>query len=198
MRSPRLNISVPQNLKKRMDKVREPVNWSALACEAFERELGEIASRKETKKMTDVIQRLRASRMKGDSESKRLGREAGQYWAKDRAEAHELERLKRLLAGDSTTLKAILQAQDGAYSPGEILFFTISPENDKDRQSAKDFWEGYSDSEADDAALDADTAAQYQRDRAQDDTLRVTGSGRPVAGYFNKDGGARTPSGHEF
>lgn len=162
MRSPRLNISVPQNLKKRMDKVRDPVNWSALACEAFERKLGEIASRKETKKMTDVIQRLRASRMKGDSESKRLGREAGQYWAKDRAEAHELERLKRFCERGEIEYGGVLDwlaVGNSAFPPGEVLFYAIFPEHDKDRDYSLEFWEKYSDGE--DVAVDASFVAGF-------------------------------------
>ena len=97
--------------------------------------------------MADVIQRLKASRLKGDSKSKQLGYEAGQFWASNRAEAHELERVDQFLAGTSTTLKAILQGESGAFSPGEILYFAISPENDGDRSYATDFWDGYADNE---------------------------------------------------
>lgn len=159
----RMSISVSDNLKKRMDKIRESVNWSETARDAFERKLGEIAALKETKTMETVIQRLRASKLAGDSESTRLGHEAGQKWAKDRAEAHELERLDQFcqVAKSRGSVQELLHLQDGSYSPGEILYFAISPENDGERQSSKDFWEGYSDSEADDAALDVAFVAGF-------------------------------------
>ena len=60
--SHRTTISVPLELKKRMDKVKEDVNWSALACRAFEQKLAEVASKKENKTMNDVITRLRHRR----------------------------------------------------------------------------------------------------------------------------------------
>ena len=41
--SVRTNISVPADLKCRMEKVEDDVNWSALACRAFEAELGQPA-----------------------------------------------------------------------------------------------------------------------------------------------------------
>jgi len=38
----RTTISVPRELKGRMDKVKEGVNWSALACQAFQTKLAEL------------------------------------------------------------------------------------------------------------------------------------------------------------
>lgn len=46
----RINISVPYDLKARMDAVRnETTNWSKVACRAFEAQLCAIASTKGTK-----------------------------------------------------------------------------------------------------------------------------------------------------
>ena len=42
----RTTISVPSELKARMDAVDESVNWSAVACQAFELKLAEITKRK--------------------------------------------------------------------------------------------------------------------------------------------------------
>jgi hypothetical protein len=50
-RSFRTTITVPADLKRRMDAVTEEVNWSALAASAFEAKLTEIAKKKEAKKM---------------------------------------------------------------------------------------------------------------------------------------------------
>src|SRR4051812_13093986 len=58
----RTNISVPQELKARMEAVAEPVNWSSVACEAFESKLAEITARRGARDMREAIERLRASR----------------------------------------------------------------------------------------------------------------------------------------
>src|SRR5262245_57540294 len=93
----RTTISVPLDLKKRMDAAGAGVNWSAVACRAFEVELAEIAARKKEKTMDDVIQRLRASKLRGASEAHKEGDAAGRKWARDHAEADELQNLENLL-----------------------------------------------------------------------------------------------------
>src|SRR5262245_14260814 len=95
----RTTVSIPQDLKARMDAVSEPVNWSQVAVRAFEDKLAEIASRKKEKTMSDAIQRLRASKLKGDDRRYREGHEAGWAWARDVAEAEELRRLTKALEG---------------------------------------------------------------------------------------------------
>jgi hypothetical protein len=92
----RTTISVPKDLKARMDAAGGEVNWSAVAVRAFEERLAEIASKKQEQTMDDVIQRLRASKMRGDDEAYRQGEEAGRSWAGRYAEAHELKRLADL------------------------------------------------------------------------------------------------------
>jgi hypothetical protein len=79
-----------------MYRVKEPVNWSAIACQAFEDRLGEIAAKKEMKNMEDVVERLRKSRRESDSEQYRSGRQAGKLWASDWADAVQLKRIERL------------------------------------------------------------------------------------------------------
>jgi hypothetical protein len=87
----RTTISIPDDLKKRMDKVSEPVNWSQVAASAFEAKLGDIASRKEKKNMQDVIQRLRASKLQGQTRLAKEAFESGVEWAKSGAEWSEIE-----------------------------------------------------------------------------------------------------------
>ncbi|MBU1702315.1 MAG: hypothetical protein KJ970_12030 [Candidatus Eisenbacteria bacterium] len=143
----RTTISVPADLKRRMDKVTEPVNWSALACQAFQGKLAEIASKKEKKNMSDVIERLRASKRSSDSECYKDGYAAGQEWAKNRAEARELERLDslqaRLAHEPSYGWNEYFDSDYGssAYGLGERLYFDLDPEYNGDRSAAKDFWE---------------------------------------------------------
>src|SRR6266511_2526827 len=94
----RTTISIPEDLKHRMDGVEEPVNWSGVAGRAFETELAEIAARKERKTREDVIQRLRASKQRATDAQYRDGEAAGRHWAEHNAEADELMRLARLRA----------------------------------------------------------------------------------------------------
>jgi hypothetical protein len=42
-RSMRSSVSIPPELKARMDASTREINWSAVACEAFERKLIEVA-----------------------------------------------------------------------------------------------------------------------------------------------------------
>ncbi|MBK8639835.1 MAG: hypothetical protein IPN92_16750 [Chromatiaceae bacterium] len=88
----RTTISLPDDLKARMDEVDQPVNWSAEAAKCFEKLLGEIAARKPKKDMSDIIARLKASKLEGEDESYKLGEKAGRVWAEHVASYHELER----------------------------------------------------------------------------------------------------------
>lgn len=90
-----MTISVPQELKDRMEAVDEPVSWSAVACEAFKQKLAEIIKRKGAKDMSDVISRLRASKVAAETKSYNDGFAFGERWAKGNAEVAELNRLER-------------------------------------------------------------------------------------------------------
>jgi hypothetical protein len=146
----RTTISVPRDLKKRMDKVSEPVNWSGIACRAFEIHLGDIAAKKENKKMSDVVQRLRASRKEADSEWFRTGREYGEKWARDHASYDELVRVVAVSENEDHPWE--VNEQD-IYSAAEILFFSIDGQEYQDRGDARDFWK---------AAVDGANDAQQQ------------------------------------
>ena len=140
----RISIYVPDDLKSRMDKVREDIVWSQVACEAFELKLGELAKRKKDKKMEDIIQRLRASKIACENEDKNEGREAGKVWAKDRAEAAELRRLEEFIAKSSANDRddePFIIKGSCAYSGAECFVKAISPDQDMDRDAAYDFWE---------------------------------------------------------
>jgi hypothetical protein len=86
----RTTITIPADLKARMEAIEESVNWSALACEAFEQKLAELITKKGTRNMTEVINRLRVSKQKLESKQYREGHAAGTEWAKDVAEVQEL------------------------------------------------------------------------------------------------------------
>jgi hypothetical protein len=90
----RTTISLAGDLKARMEKVKESVNWSALACRAFEEKLAEIAARKENKAMNDVVERLRATLRDQQNESFKEGYEAGRTWGENTATVAQLKRLE--------------------------------------------------------------------------------------------------------
>ena len=51
----RMNISIPTRLKRRMDKVKVDVNWSATACRAFEDAIAEIETAKNLESAGHVL-----------------------------------------------------------------------------------------------------------------------------------------------
>ena len=83
----RMNISVPDELKARMDDIN--TNWSAVAAVAFELE---VRQRERIDKMDRgaVVERLRATYEKDKSRQFDVGHEAGVAWASEEAEASEL------------------------------------------------------------------------------------------------------------
>jgi hypothetical protein len=107
----RTTISVPLDLKERMDAVTEQVNWSTVACRAFEQELAEIASRKEEKTMDDVVQRLRAAAMLEAKEEYRHGVEKGRAWVNKSAAPRQLRRLQELDDHPVESVRTFLQAR---------------------------------------------------------------------------------------
>ena len=153
-----MNVSVPDEIRGRMEKVRQAVNWSAVATEAFVKKLAEIASRKSEQELHDVIHRLRASRIDDVSEIERRGRKAGTQWAKRQASFRQLERLAvfrketpdvRQLAwkapddGPALLATRILGLDAGHLAGAEL------------RQRITDFWGDDWENAADDGWLDA-------------------------------------------
>jgi hypothetical protein len=140
----RTTITVPADLKARMEVVAETVNWSAIACSAFEQKLGEITKRKGAKDMKEVIDRLRASKQKHESDQYKEGHEAGREWAKNEAEAGELIRLEKLHDACSPAEwgQFFWTSDRDAYGAAELFVFKIWPDDDGDRDAARNFWDG--------------------------------------------------------
>jgi hypothetical protein len=88
----KLNVYVPDALRKRMREFDDQVDWSPIACLAFAQKLAELAAKKGKKTMKETIDRLRASKMEGEEE--RDWYEAGWTWGSERAEWAELERVQ--------------------------------------------------------------------------------------------------------
>ncbi len=144
----RTTISVPQDLKKQMEAISEPVNWSGVACDAFRVKLAEISRKKENHEMSDVIERLRASKRESQGAEYQHGSSCGQDWARNWAEAVELERLERLHDERSDGRRScnwndFFDSTVGTfrYSTAERLYFDIHPEVEEDWEQAREFWE---------------------------------------------------------
>ncbi|MGH8592347.1 MAG: hypothetical protein ACREX9_21875 [Gammaproteobacteria bacterium] len=127
----RTTISLPNDLKSRMDEVAD-VNWSAMAARSFEQKLGQLAAQKETKTMQDVISRLRASKLAHEDEAHQDGHAAGEEWAKNCAEYSELRRLTDFSDWDDFLTPPDVSS---AYTLGELLAFRVLGE-EADRSDA--------------------------------------------------------------
>lgn len=136
----RLSVSITQDLKRRMDKVADQVNWSATAAAAFESKLAEIAARKEKKDMTDVVQRLRASKLETANEVYKDGFATGQEWAKDTANAAQLVRLERWRTACGADWDTVFEIEDHGYNnASRSLAETVA--EIEGRHSIDEFWE---------------------------------------------------------
>jgi len=140
----RTTISVPHDLKRRMDKVAEEVNWSALACQAFQDKLAGIAANKE-KVMSQILseeerkkvaERIRSSEAVEGRADYRAGHAYGVSWAKDHGEAEQFRRFESGRTGAVTALaewrvESQKQVQHTAtmdrVRPGSVVALLIDP-----------------------------------------------------------------------
>jgi hypothetical protein len=143
----RVNVTVPRDIRDRMKAAGDAVNWSAVAAEAFRRALLDLESRKGVRTMDEVVERLRASRAKARSEKYQQGLAAGERWAREDAEADELQALDRWQPSDSRNCvcnlaDAVEEAAD-ADDPavGFMLWQAMHPNDEADWGQAKYFWE---------------------------------------------------------
>jgi hypothetical protein len=91
----RVNVSVPDDLKERMDALADRVNWSEAARSAFEREIA-AASMPEDPDVDQVIERLRKSKADSWQANLKKAREEGREWAKKHASYNQLKTVTRL------------------------------------------------------------------------------------------------------
>lgn len=140
----RMTISVPQDLKVRMDHVKEPVNWSATACQAFQTKLAEFERANMDADMISTVERLRSSKDRRADPQYARGLAAGQAWAKHQAAAIELQRLAQARARFSELdwmLQFVTTAMSGRpLEPNALLVHWLHPEFAGDEREAKQFW----------------------------------------------------------
>jgi hypothetical protein len=143
----RTNVSLPRALKARMDAVKSPVNWSAVAAQAFEAKLLELESTKEVKGMDDVIARLKAAAELEGNEEYQDGFKAGQEWAKKVARPKELKRIAKHIAEYTIDLVAgwwwdvDSPAWSAPFGAVDYFVFAAWPQRYDDRDAPKEFWE---------------------------------------------------------
>jgi len=138
-KSYRTTITIPASLKARMDEIGEEVNWSAVAARAFEQKLAEIITMRGVKDMNDVVARLKASRARNDDGAMKRGRQAGESWARHRAEYEELERLDVWTSSTDGWVDELTPDEFGGSSPYHFLVKTIRGEDCSDPE-VHEFW----------------------------------------------------------
>jgi hypothetical protein len=146
----RMNISIPDDLRDRMD-LHPDINWSGLAQATFELE---INSKTKGSDMDHVVERLRASKQKIEVGSKPTWIDHGFEFASDTAEFDELERIAlidpRKFEDDRSgwkLLKALATARlnEPADKADALMFFedvTGRPEEEVSRLKVEWILEG--------------------------------------------------------
>jgi hypothetical protein len=118
-----LNISIPDQLKARMEASGENTNWSEVARAAFSYRVAANEHRKEPT-MSSVVERLRASKAQRLDELKVEAEQAGRAWASDTAEHQELVALVGIDQQVEITV--------------DVVYATLDPEKE---MSAEEFME---------------------------------------------------------
>jgi hypothetical protein len=142
----RTNVSLLRELKVRMDAITVPVNWSAVAAQAFEAKLLELESRREVEDLDDVIARLKAAAMLEVNKEYQAGLKAGRKWAKQTATPKELRRLSNYCAAtEGDPFFARWWDVDAVCwdKPSEATDYFVSrvcPDRRDDRRATEQFW----------------------------------------------------------
>src|SRR5262245_52908805 len=89
----RITLYVSDELKARLDAAGDEINWSDVARPVLTEAVASLEHRKGD--MTTAIERLRASKQRGDQAEKVRGKDEGRKWAEEKAEYRWLQRLHR-------------------------------------------------------------------------------------------------------
>lgn len=93
----RTTITVPRHLKKRMKRVGVSVNWSGVACEAFERRLSEIEQVEQVTTIEGAVARMKQLHSQQENSGEfEAGREFGKRWALNNATPQQLADLEAM------------------------------------------------------------------------------------------------------
>jgi predicted DNA-binding protein len=91
----RVNVSVPDEMKERMDALADRVNWSEAARSAFEREIA-AATMPDDPDFGQVVERLQKSKADSWQANLKQARERGREWAKKNASYNQLKTVVRV------------------------------------------------------------------------------------------------------
>ena len=138
----RTTITVPRDLKRRMKAVRDSVNWSAVAGNAFEAKLRELSRKEESKTMQDVVKRLRKLKEEqAGNESFRTGETEGRNWAMNAATPDQLERLEtfrsQMSSGD---WNGLFETEEGWRELARQIEPRTAAKSPSRRGKEKSFW----------------------------------------------------------
>lgn len=139
--SMRMNISVPDSLRARMDRMskKSEVNWSAIACRAFEEQVQQFERQRKTEvAMQDVIDRLKSEAAAESSEVSGQGAAAGADWAKRYAKPAQLKRLAK--AAENSNEFGFIQDEMNANNPPaqQFAYYVSSAKDQEDSFILKD------------------------------------------------------------
>jgi hypothetical protein len=117
----RMSISVPDELKARMDAV-DGVNWSALAQQVWERA---ACKPMEGGKMNDMVSRLKAQKAEYEESETTTGHKEGRDWATQFADYEDLVRLEKVAAQHNDHLQ---DRHDTSLQ--DLLYNEFNPRNE--------------------------------------------------------------------
>lgn len=141
----RMTVSVPKDVRSRMEAVKESVNWSAVATQAFEAKLLELTSKRETKTMDELVARLKAADELESNEAYQEGFAAGEQWAQAPGRSsRQLSRLADYIQNNNEGGEWFDVEYPGwmaPYGAAENFVMAVLKKRDMDHRDVEDFWE---------------------------------------------------------
>lgn len=131
----RMTITMPAVLKEEMESVKDEVNWSGVAAEAFRGKLLELTSQRKGTTMTEVIERMKAAEELERNHDYAEGKKAGTTWAQKTATPKQLRRLEQEYNPSES-----LTGEPNAFGWAGVVFWLIFGDVDH-RNELNDFWE---------------------------------------------------------
>ena len=150
----RMNIYVRDDLKGRMDAVEGKVNWSGVACTAFEEYLARLAAIRKGADMNAVVERVKATKVEDADRLREAGYEAGAEWARGAATAMELRSLYDFCQRAGAGFRFM-----PTYNPAQQFYSCAHPEDFAEGLELEGLVEAFWDNILDDALY-------QQRDKA--------------------------------
>lgn len=136
----RTTITVPCELKQQMKQVGDYVNWSSVACEAFEEKLSNLTHQEEIHEIDQVVDRLRKLNAERESNPAVVkGVEAGKRWAMNLATPAQLDALDSFRHEVSESeWRDLFQDRRGLR---ELAFRLMGTRAEPKRGAVRNFWD---------------------------------------------------------